>query len=350
MAAPKAPKLTQLGGGINREETGKATSDYEEYFKDQDSTERKGNYADVVNKYYDLATSFYEYGWGESFHFAHRHKGETLKDSLLRHEHFMAMKMGINSDSKVLDVGCGIGGPLRNIAYFTGASITGLNNNGYQVQRANEITRATGRHDRCTFVKGDFMTLPAKDGTYDAVYEIEATCHAPDARGCYGEIFRVLKPGGVFASYEWCLTDAYDPNNARHRQIKQDIMIGNGLPDVRQTSEVVQAMKDVGFTVSEVSDLASNGPNGAPDVTWYKPIDPYRKLELSSLFDGTFKTTWLGRNITHYFVWFLELIGIAPKGSMRVSAFLKKGADALVDGGREGIFTAMFWTLAKKPQ
>ena len=25
-----------------------------------------------VNKYYDLATSFYEYGWGESFHFAHR--------------------------------------------------------------------------------------------------------------------------------------------------------------------------------------------------------------------------------------------------------------------------------------
>jgi hypothetical protein len=27
-----------------------------------------------VNKYYDLATSFYEYGWGESFHFAHRYK------------------------------------------------------------------------------------------------------------------------------------------------------------------------------------------------------------------------------------------------------------------------------------
>lgn len=25
-----------------------------------------------VNKYYDLATSFYEYGWGASFHFAHR--------------------------------------------------------------------------------------------------------------------------------------------------------------------------------------------------------------------------------------------------------------------------------------
>ena len=53
---------------------------------------------------------------------------------------------------------------------------------------------------------------------------IEATCHAPDAAACYGEIFRVLKPGGVFASYEWCLTDKYDPNNpvGRRRRCKLD--------------------------------------------------------------------------------------------------------------------------------
>ena len=46
------------------------------------------------------------------------------------------------------------------------------------------------------------MNIPVPDATYDAVYQIEATCHAPDAVGCYSEIFRVLKPGGVFASYE----------------------------------------------------------------------------------------------------------------------------------------------------
>ncbi len=32
--------------------------------------ERKANYEEVVNSYYDLATDFYEYGWGQSFHFA----------------------------------------------------------------------------------------------------------------------------------------------------------------------------------------------------------------------------------------------------------------------------------------
>ena len=86
-----------------------------------------------MNKYYDLATSFYEYGWGESFHFAHRYRWETLRESIIRHEHFLASKLNVKKGDKVLDVGCGIGGPLREIAAFTGADVTGLNNNAFQI-------------------------------------------------------------------------------------------------------------------------------------------------------------------------------------------------------------------------
>ena len=91
----------------------------QEYFKEQDDSKRTGNYTDVVNKYYDLATSFYEYGWGESFHFAHRYRWETLRESIIRHEHYLASKLNVKKGDKVLDVGCGIGGPLREIAAFT---------------------------------------------------------------------------------------------------------------------------------------------------------------------------------------------------------------------------------------
>ena len=34
------------------------------------------------------------------------------------------------------------------------------------------------------------MNIPVPDNTFDAVYQIEATCHAPDAEKCYAEIFR----------------------------------------------------------------------------------------------------------------------------------------------------------------
>jgi sterol 24-C-methyltransferase len=55
--------------------------------------------------------------------------------------------------------------------------------------------------------------------SFDAVYAIEATVHAPSLEGVYSEIFKVLKPGGVFGVYEWLMTDDYDPNNAKHREI-----------------------------------------------------------------------------------------------------------------------------------
>lgn len=41
---------------------------------------------DFVNKFYSLITDFYEYGWGESFHFAAREKGESFEDSIIRQE------------------------------------------------------------------------------------------------------------------------------------------------------------------------------------------------------------------------------------------------------------------------
>ncbi len=45
-------------------------------------------------------------------------------------------RLGLNKGSKVLDCGCGIGGPYRNIAEFTGWNITGITLNDYQVSCA----------------------------------------------------------------------------------------------------------------------------------------------------------------------------------------------------------------------
>ena len=57
------------------------------------------------------------------------------------------------------------------------------------------------------------------------------------------------KPGQYFALDELCLTDKFDPNNTKHRDIKAEIELGSGLPDIRRTRECIQAMKDAGFEV-----------------------------------------------------------------------------------------------------
>ncbi|KAJ0982307.1 hypothetical protein J5N97_010562 [Dioscorea zingiberensis] len=331
---------TGLGGKIKKNEVQSAVEQYEKYhvcFGGDDDT-RKTNYSDMVNKYYDLATSFYEYGWGESFHFAHRWNGESLRESIKRHEHYLALQLGLKPGMKVLDVGCGIGGPLREIARFSSTSITALNNNEYQISRGTELNRLVGLGDSCDFVKADFMKMPFADNTYDAVYAIEATCHAPDVVGCYKEIYRVLKPGQCFAAYEWCMTDNFDPNNETHQRIKAEIELGNGLPDIRSTNQCLEAVKLAGFEIISEKDLAADSP-----VPWYLPLDGSR-FSLTS-----FRLTSIGRFITRTMVKTLEFVRLAPAGSARVSSFLETAAEGLVEGGRKEIFTPMYFFLAQKP-
>ena len=65
--------------------------------------------------------------------------------------------MGLRPGMKVLDVGCGVGGPAREIAKFAGVNIVGLNNNDYQIERATKYAAQEGLSDQLSFAKGDFM-------------------------------------------------------------------------------------------------------------------------------------------------------------------------------------------------
>ena len=184
------------------------------------------------------------------------------------------------------------------------------------------------------------MHLQFPDNSFDAVYQIEATAHAPDKVACYSEIFRVLKPGGVFGSYEWCLIDKYDPENAEHKKIKHGIEEGNSLPDIASTEQVVIALKQAGFAVLQEEDRAKRlSPN---DIDWFQPIAPaYTPMN--------FHHTEVGHKISSFFLRCLEKVRIASHGSSQVQGFLHTAAVNLVLGGQKDIFTPSFFTLAQKP-
>ena len=325
-------------GDLAPDEIKPAVEDYSGLF-DGSSDRRRERYHAVVNHYYNLVTDFYEFGWGRSFHFAPRRRGESFKASMLRHEHFLAERLGMRPDMQVLDVGCGVGGPMANLARHTGASFVGINLNAYQIERAKHHTRDV--RSLCRFIHGDYMNVPESDEQFDAAINIEATPHAPDKTAVFREIFRVLRPGGGFAGYEWCVTDAFDPQNAEHARIKQDIMKGNGLPEIEHTSEICSALRDAGFEVVEAYDLA---PESDPDTPWFRALQG-RDLSLASI-----PRTPIGRALTNLALRVGETLRIVPEGSREISSVLNSGADALVAGGAAGVFTPMFYYYAVKPR
>jgi sterol 24-C-methyltransferase len=292
-----------------------------------------------VIDFYDKVTDFYEFGWGQAFHFAPMFRGETFAASIARHEYWLSAQLGLQPGMQVLDAGCGVGGPMRAIARFSGATVVGVNNNKYQLARAEKHTADAGLTDRCRVHEADFMHLPFEPESFDAVYVIEASCHAPDVAGLFTELARVMKPGARIASYEWCMTGAYRPDDPAHRSIKRRIENGNALAPIRTIAEVLSALEVAGLDLLASSDRAATADSETP---WYWPLSARFSL------DG-FKHTALGRAATQWMVRALEILKIVPKGTAATSALLQDAAAALVRGGETGIFTPMFHVLARKP-
>lgn len=280
----------------------------------------------------------------QSFHFAPRVIGETFEESIVRSEYYLALRANIQPSSKVLDVGCGVGGPMRNIHQFTGADVTGVTINQYQVRVANRYCAQKGIDDKCRAHQCDFQKLPEKfdASSFDAAYAIEATCHSPDRKVCFQGVNHCLKKGGMFVGYEWVVLPerGYDSNNPDHVRVKEGIEVGNGLPTLATTQEIVKALEETGFEVVDVFDANRNVHSGR-EVPWYYTL-------CGSLTLKGFRMTRLGRNATHALVSFLELVRIAPQGSVRVSALLNATALDLVEGGRKEIFTPSLCFVARK--
>ncbi|PPR02935.1 hypothetical protein CVT24_012165 [Panaeolus cyanescens] len=315
---------------------------------DQTGDKRLDNYTEVVNGYYDGATQLYEYGWAQSFHFSRFYKGESFHQSLARHEHYLSAQMGLKPGMRVLDVGCGVGGPAREIAQFADVEIVGLNNNEFQVGRAQRYTKRAGLENQVRFTVGDFMKLSEKFGpnSFDAVYAIEATVHAPTWEGVYGEIMKVLKPGGVFGVYEWCMTDDWDPSIPEHKEIAHQIELGNGIPEMRPLRMARDALKNVGFEILHEEDLAAR-----PDpIPWYYPLEgDIRKAQTFWDYITVWRMSWSGKLVSHNFIRVAEMVGVVPKGTWEVSEQLKVAADALVKSGQKKLFTPMYLVVSRKP-
>ncbi|KAJ5197126.1 hypothetical protein N7449_007605 [Penicillium cf. viridicatum] len=329
----------------------------DEYFKhwDNQATDetneireaRKAEYATLTRHYYNLATDFYEYGWSTSFHFCRFAYGEPFHQAIARHEHYLALQAGITKDMNVLDVGCGVGGPAREIVKFTGAHITGLNNNDYQIDRATYYAQKQGLSDKMAFVKGDFMQIKFPDNSFDAVYVIEATVHAPELEGVYKEIFRVLKPGGKFAVYEWFMTDDYNNDDPEHRRIRLGIEQGDGISNMVKVSEGLTAFRNAGFSLIHHEDMAAR-----PDpIPWYYPLAGSFK-HMGSVWDFFViaRMTWWGRGIAHRFIGAGETVGLFPKGSQKTADSLSLGANCLVEGAQKKLFTPMYLMVGRKPE
>ena len=105
--------------------------------------------------------------------------------------------------ARVLDIGCGTGGPAIVLAKETGANLVAIDVEEQLLERATRLARREGVADRIEFRLVEPGPLPFDEASFDVVFSKDSLIHIADKAGLYNGILRVLKPGGRFAASDW---------------------------------------------------------------------------------------------------------------------------------------------------
>ncbi len=160
----------------------------------------------------------------------------------------LAEQMKLSEDSRVLDIGSGLGGPARTLAEEYGCHVTGLDLTQAYCDAAEVMSDWVNLGERVAFQQGDATNLPFANNQFDAAMTIHVAMNIPAKDKMYEQARRVVKPGGIFAVY--------------------DVLQGEGgdvlfpVPWARDTSishlatpdEMKSLLADAGFKVLDVHD------------------------------------------------------------------------------------------------
>jgi len=123
----------------------------------------------------------------------------------------LAALAGIDAKSRVLDVGSGIGGPARHLAETLGCTVVGVDLTAEYCRLATALSARTTVADKVSFQPANALDLPFADGSFDVTWTQHVAMNIGDRPKLYGEMYRVLKPGGRIAFYDAVAITGQEP-------------------------------------------------------------------------------------------------------------------------------------------
>jgi len=246
-----------------------------------------------IARYYDRNTRrFLRYGGSEAAGAIHRQvwaPGVTDKQQALEYLNglvaveFESLAGSDSRITRVLDLGCGVGGTATWLAGALNIEVVGITNSAVQhrlaVQRAEELNLA----NLCRFIQVDFSDLP-EIGWFNAAYLIEAFTHAPDSGSLLSAISEHLIPGGRlviaddFRSPEVDDLRGFSPAGYWLQQFQR----GWQLNSLLSRGEIITYASQAGFRLMKELDLTPF----LRVLPWYllKPASLFTRLPLHQVY------------------------------------------------------------------
>lgn len=223
----------------------------------------KTNQQKVVKYYSSLGSRLgYNYILWGSIHFGYYPGGKadiSEKEAQACLQDLVAKNLELKDRQIVLDAGCGQGVVSTYLAKKYGVKVFGINIVPFQIEKAKNLANRLGVQDKTKYQIMDYSTTSFSDNYFDAIYTTETLSHSPDINKTLKEFFRILKPGGKIAFFEYTL--APDEKFSEWDKKMLDVVIEGsammGLKDFRH-DQFTEVIKKVGFKNVREQNITEN--------------------------------------------------------------------------------------------
>jgi len=215
-------------------------------------------YVEPIVRYYDGTWFDYRVVWmrGLGMHWGYwDDQTRTHAQSLVNMSRALADRATLRPGMKVLDAGCGVGGPALWMAETYGVEVLGVTLSDVQLARARRYAARRKLEHRVRFEIADFTALPYDAGSFDIVWAQESVCHVPaDAKQAFlREAFRVLRPGGRMLMEDWFRIAR--PYTAEGEALMQEWLAGWAIDDLATTEEITGWCTAAGFDPVDLRNI-----------------------------------------------------------------------------------------------
>jgi 27-O-demethylrifamycin SV methyltransferase len=163
----------------------------------QDNTQFQSKVTRFNSHHYDAVSDVWQIIYGDNFHAGYfKQPDESFANATNNLTELMAASGNFSEESKVLDVGCGIGGPATFLHEKYGCHVHGITISEKGAQKANESARKKGYDSHLKFSIADAKDNRLPDASFDIVWGMESFHLMEDKAMVFSECYRVLKNGG----------------------------------------------------------------------------------------------------------------------------------------------------------
>jgi tocopherol O-methyltransferase len=209
---------------------------------------------DRIVQHYDELSPFYRDIWGVHIHHGYwRNGSETKEEAQEQLIKELIARAEIKNGSRVLDVGCGMGGSAVFLSELLGAHVTGITISPVQVEIGNALARHCGADVR--IVQMDAESLALED-RFDVVWSVEAISHMGNRKACLRAIADVLEPGGRFVIADWF--KSHGATVDEERRFLEPIERAMLVPKLEAPGDYADYLSDAGLAVTRVEDLSAH--------------------------------------------------------------------------------------------